>query len=909
MDYKDTLLLPKTTFPMRGNLPQNEPKKYQEWLESDIYSQMKQKRENRESYNLHDGPPYANGHIHIGHALNKILKDIITKFNYFQGKSVRYVPGWDCHGLPIEQQVEKKIGREKKESLPKSKLRELCRNHAAKFIDIQKKEFQSLGVIADWDNPYKTMDFKFEANIYRQLAKLAQRGLLVERSKPVFWCSHDKTALAEAEVEYEDKVDYSIYVAFSLDEEANKKLETENAKIVIWTTTPWTLPSNVGISLNPDEEYALSSDNKIVAMPMYDSLKEAEVVSGDVVRRFKASELENLIAKNPLNRRNSKIILGEHVTMDGGTGCVHTAPGHGEDDYRVGLKYDLEVVMPVDEEGKYDETITRLNLIPEEFKGVSIFEANEKILEMLGESLVKMSKFSHSYPHCWRCHNPLIYRATKQWFVSMDSEVDGKTLRNRALNEIKDVKFYPESGRNRLNSMIENRPDWCISRQRDWGVPIAIFRDKITDEMIFDKDVLENIATIFESKGADAWYDLSIAELLPEDSKYNPENLEKVNDILDVWFDSGSTFGAVLESGNYDAGNYPSDLYLEGSDQHRGWFQSSLLVSTGSNDKAPYKNILTHGFTVDEKGEKMSKSKGNVVSPLDVSKKYGGEILRLWVAMSDYRGDIKISDNILKQISEQYRKLRNTIRILLANIEDLEEKVSLDKLSVVDSWVLNKSKKVFDEVVELFKVYDFSKAFNILNNFIVNEISAIYVDVSKDSLYCDGLNSDRRRAKQTVMAMVAETLITVIAPVLTYTADEANDNAPKIIKKDSIFDYEYTPLPEVQSGLNEKVLEVRDRFYEIIDELKKTKTIKSTLELVLVTNYTELVDLKDEMVDFFVLSDIKSEMDGEVLASFHIDGFAYEIKKSDLHKCPRCWKLASANEEEICERCGEVVDV
>ena len=909
MDYKDTLLLPKTTFPMRGNLPQNEPKKYSKWLEDDIYSKMKEKRVDRESYNLHDGPPYANGHIHIGHALNKILKDIITKFNYFQGKSVRYVPGWDCHGLPIEQQVEKKIGRAKKESLPKSKLREICRSHASKFIDIQKKEFQSLGVIADWDNPYKTMDFKFEANIYRQLAKLAQRGLLVERSKPVFWCSHDKTALAEAEVEYEDKVDYSIYVAFDLDDEANKKLNTENAKIVIWTTTPWTLPSNVGISLNPDEEYALSSDNKIVAMPLYDSLKELEIVNGDVVKVFKSSELENLIAKNPLNGRNSKIILGEHVTMDGGTGCVHTAPGHGEDDYKVGLKYNLEVIMPVDEEGRYDETITRLNLIPEEFKGVSIFEANEKILEMLGDSLVKMNKMSHSYPHCWRCHNPLIYRATKQWFVSMDTKIEGETLRNRALNEIKDVKFYPETGRNRINSMIENRPDWCISRQRDWGVPIAIFRDKTTDEMIFDKDILDNIANIFEVKGADAWYDLSIAELLPADSKYNPENLEKVNDILDVWFDSGSTFGAVLESGNYDAGNYPADMYLEGSDQHRGWFQSSLLVSTGANNKAPYKNILTHGFTVDEKGEKMSKSKGNVVSPLDVSKKYGGEILRLWVAMSDYKGDIKISDNILKQISEQYRKLRNTIRILLANIEDLEEKVSLDKLNIVDTWVLNKSKAVFDEVIELFRIYDFSKAFNVLNNFIVNEISAIYVDVSKDSLYCDGLNSDRRRAKQSVMAMIVETLITIIAPVLTYTADEANDNAPKIIKKESIFDYEYTPLPEVKNELNEKILEVRNRFYEVIDELKKSKIIKSTLELVLVTNFSELIDLKDEMVDFFVISDIKSDMDGETLEEFHLDEFTFEIKKSNLHKCPRCWKFASNNEDEICKRCSEVVDV
>jgi len=908
MDYKDTLLLPKTTFPMRGNLPQNEPKKYKEWFDSNVYEKMKKNREGRETYNLHDGPPYANGHIHIGHALNKILKDIIIKFNYFQGKDIRYVPGWDCHGLPIEQQVEKKIGREKKESLPKSKLRQLCREHAAKFIDIQKEEFKNLGVIGDWENPYKTMDFKFEANIYKELTKIAKRGLLVERSKPVFWCMHDKTALAEAEVEYEDKEDYSIYVAFDLNEESLKKLGIEKASIVIWTTTPWTLPANMGISLNPDEEYVLSEDNKIVALPLYDELKEAGVVKGDIQKRFKAIELEKLVAINPLNGRDSIIILGSHVTMDGGTGCVHTAPGHGEDDYKVWLSYGFEdVIQPVDDRGCYSPIIKTEKLLPEEFVGEFIFKAQEKILEMLGDNLVKVDRFTHSYPHCWRCKNPLIYRATKQWFVAMDKEVDGDTLRNRALNEIKNVKFVPESGRNRLNSMVENRPDWCISRQRDWGVPIAFFRDKNTGEVILDDDVLENIYNIFSKKGADAWYDLSIAELLPENSKYNPDELEKVNDILDVWFDSGSTFAAVLQSGEYDAGNYPADMYLEGSDQHRGWFQSSLLVSTATNDKAPYKSILTHGFTVDEKGEKMSKSKGNVVAPQDVSKKFGGEILRFWVAMSDYKGDIKISDNILKQIADQYRKLRNTIRILLANLEDFNEPNY--NFSTIDKWILSEAKRVFDEVIELFKKYDFSKAFNILNNFVVNELSAIYIDITKDRMYCEAADSDKRRATQTAMCMIAKRLIIIIAPVLTYTADEAISHAPAMLKKDSIFDYEYQQFKDLDFNhtITDKIIEIRRKFGEIVDNLKKEKKIKATLELNICTNDDDLLKDRD-LVDFFVVSDITNENCGELMGEIEVGGITYELRLATKAKCPRCWRYLSESEDKLCSRCSEVVN-
>jgi len=910
MDYKETLLLPQTSFPMRGNLPQNEPKKYNEWFSKNVYEKMKRNRRGNDRFNLHDGPPYANGHIHIGHALNKILKDIINKYYYFQGFDIRYVPGWDCHGLPIEQQVEKKIGREKKESLPKTKIRQLCRDHAAKFIEIQKEEFKSLGIVGDWENPYKTMDFEFEADIYKTLAEIVKKGLVIERSKPVFWCMHDKTALAEAEVEYEDKKDYSIFVAFPLSEKANEKLGINGAKVIIWTTTPWTLPANMGIALNPEEIYVLSEDNKIVAKKLYEKLKEEGVVKGEIQKEFKATDLEGLKAKNPLNGNDSVIILGEHVTMDGGSGCVHIAPGHGEEDYKVWRSYGYEeIIQPVDDEGKYSPMITKEGLLPQEFVGMHIFDANPKILELLGENLIKSSEFIHSYPHCWRCHNPVIFRATKQFFIVMDKEYEGDTLRNKALKEIDSVEFTPQSGKKRLSTMVGNRPDWCISRQRDWGVPIAFFRNKESGELIIDEDIIENVYNIFKIKGADAWYELSIEELLPQNKKSLAPALEKVNDILDVWFDSGSTWFAVLKSDRYDAGDYPANMYLEGSDQHRGWFQSSLLVSTAVENKAPYKSILTHGFTVDENGEKMSKSKGNVVAPSEVAKQFGTEILRLWVATSDYSGDIKLGKNILKQTAEQYRKIRNTIRFLLANVNDLEE-IKLENPSMIDKWILSRSKEVFDEVTYLFGKYDFSKAFNILNNFIVTELSAIYLDVCKDRLYCEAKESPKRRNSQSAMALILKELLSLLAPVLTYTADEAVSHAPKVIKEEAedIFDFVYTPLGAVDNPLSAEIMDIRRRFYEIVDKLKKEKIIKDTLSLAIETNYDKL--LKDEMAEFFNVSIISDELPGEILEEFHIgdEQFVVKIKKSPLHKCPRCWRYLAKAQDALCDRCEKVIN-
>lgn len=915
MDYKDTLLLPNTEFPMRGNLPENEPRRLKSWFDDrKIYEKMKAKRQKAtKSFTLHDGPPYANGNIHIGHALNKTLKDIILKTHYFFGENVRFTPGWDCHGLPIEQQVEVKLG-DKKKSLSKTQIRELCREHAREFIDVQKESFKQLGVASDWDDPYLTMKFKFEAEIYKTLCKVAKRGLLIERSKPVYWSWAARSALAEAEVEYEDKEDYSIYVAFKLGEEAAAKIGAKDASAVIWTTTPWTLPANQAISLNPNEIYVLTAENLIFAKEMLGELEKEGLTKGEILKEFAAAELENLHAINPLNGRKSLFILGDHVTMDGGTGLVHTAPGHGEDDYHVSLKYGIEVIMPVDEGGLYDETLKAKKLFPDdvvdELIGMHIFKANEKILELLGSNLLKVSKFVHSYPFCWRTHKPVIYRATKQWFIAMDEpKIEGKTLREVALKELENVKFYPASGVKRIGSMIENRPDWCISRQRDWGVPIAFFRRKDTKEPIFDDEILDNVAAIFEQKGADAWWDSEIKDLLPANCKYDPQNLEKVMDILDVWFDSGSTWAATLKSGDYDAGGYPADMYLEGSDQHRGWFQSSLLLSCAAQGRAPYRSVLTHGFTVDENGQKMSKSKGNVVAPANVAKTYGVEILRLWVALSDYSSDLKISENILKQVSEQYRKIRNTIRFLLANVNDLED-IETSNFNILDRWILSRAKKTFDETEAAFRNYDFSKGFSLLMNFLSADLSGIYLDICKDRLYCDARDSDARRSAQSAMALITRVLLPLIAPTLTYTVDEAMDYAPGIIKNGAAdaFDLEYAPL-ELEFNVDDELLVAsREKFFELIDVLKKDKKIKSTLELVLQTS-SNLILSEDinEISDWYMVSDVQSLDGSDSLAEFDVGNDKFKLVLSTRHKCPRCWKFAAKHDGETCPRCEKVL--
>ena len=923
MDYKDTLLLPNTDFAMRASLPENEPKRFAKWQKEGAYAKMKANRKNASaSFCLHDGPPYANGHIHIGHALNKILKDIIVKTHYFSGESVRYTPGWDCHGLPIEQQVENKLG-EKKKTASKAEIREHCRAWASEFINIQRDEFKALGVIADWDEPYLTMKYAFEADIYKALCAVAKKGLLIERSKPVFWSWAARSALAEAEVEYEEKEDYSIFVAFGLSPEAEQKIDAKGARAVIWTTTPWTLVANQGISLNPNETYVLTAENLIFAKPLIESVVAQGLSKGEIIKEFKSTELEGLYAINPLNGRKSLFMLGEHVLMDGGSGLVHTAPGHGEDDYFVSLKYNVEVIMPVDEGGCYDETLRLKELLPkdllDEFIGMHIFKANDRIVELLGEFALKVSKFTHSYPFCWRTHKPVIYRATKQWFISMDSPKlsGGRSLRQVALSELENVEFIPAAGIKRISSMIENRPDWCISRQRDWGVPIAFFRHKGSKEPIFDEEVLEHIASIFEQKGCDAWWELEISELLPKNSKYKADELEKVYDILDVWFDSGSTWNAVLKSGNYDAGGFKADMYLEGSDQHRGWFQSSLLLSCAINECAPFKSVLTHGFTVDGKGEKMSKSKGNVVSPDAVAKEFGVEILRMWVALSDYTDDLKISPDILKQTAEQYRKIRNTIRFLLANTNDLKE-IKTDNFTFIDKWILSRASETFSAVTKCFKSYDFSKGFNILLGFLSGDLSGIYLDICKDRLYCDSKNSARRISAQSAMSLIAKALLSLVAPTLTYTVDEALISAPSAIKGDwsDIFSISEFKL-DFDFGIDASfLLASRELFNESIDKLKKDKIIKSTLELELVTDSRRILALCDEfgddISDFYGVSAVVAKESGEVLCEvlckFACDEANFSTQKAGAFKCPRCWKLNASKTDALCPRCEAVME-
>lgn len=918
MDYKNTLLLPDTSFPMRANLNENEKQRFDKWFDKNYaYEKIKEKRKNtNKSFTLHDGPPYANGHIHIGHALNKILKETIIKLHYFQGEKVRFTPGWDCHGLPIEQQVEIKI-QDKKHLLSKSEIRKLCRKHAKEFIDIQKEEFKNLGIIADWNKPYLTMDFAFEANIYRTLCEIAKKGLLLERSKPVFWSWAAKSALAEAEVEYEDKEDYSIFVSFDLDEASCKKLGVQKASAVIWTTTPWTLVANQAIALNPDEIYTLTKEGFIFAKALLKNMIEKNLTTGEIEKEFKAKDLEKLEVINPLNSRKSILILANHVVMEGGSGLVHTAPGHGEDDYYACLKYGIETIMPVDDGGCYDETLRVKKLLPQdlldEFIGLHIFKANERILELLGDHLLHSSKFIHSYPFCWRTHKPVIYRATKQWFIAMDELKDGNTLRECAKEQIAKVKFYPQSGIKRIGSMIENRPDWCISRQRVWGTPIAFFRDKNSKEVILDDEILKFIADIFEKQGSDVWWELEIKDLLPPNSKYKAENLEKINDILDVWFDSGSTWNAVLKSHNYDAGEWIADMFLEGSDQHRGWFQSSLLTSVAINNQSPFKSILTHGFSIDEKGQKMSKSKGNVIAPSYVAKTYGVEILRLWVLLSDYSSDLKISDNILKQVSEQYRKIRNTIRFLLANINDLDD-LNVKNFSFIDQWILSKAKEVFKNTKESFKNYEFAKGFNHLLNFLSSYLSGIYLDISKDRLYCEQKNSLKRKSTQVAMALITKELFNILAPFFTYTIDEALEHSNKIIKGNDIvdvFDLSFNEELNIDFNIDDKfLLEAREKFFEKIDILKKDKIIKSTLELKLCSTSSFILDLdKDEIIDWFMVSDVGIDNDGEILGEFKVDNEKFIILKATEYKCPRCWKFKAIKEECLCDRCSKVLDL
>ena len=923
MDYKDTLNLPQTDFPMKANLNQREPEMLAKWEADRLYHQLEETGSSKPSYILHDGPPYANGHIHIGHALNKILKDLILKSKRMEGFRAPYVPGWDCHGLPIELQVEKNLGS-KKRDMSKLEMRKECRTYAAKFIDIQKEEFKRLGILGDWDNPYLTMNYEYEGITAAELAKFAHNGGLYRGRKPVHWCSSCVTALAEAEVEYADHTSPSIYVKFRLKDDisaAVPALAGKESYVVIWTTTPWTIPANLAISLHPDFDYVAVQTEQgvlIVADGLRESFLKATGLSGEIIATFKSTALDHKNCAHPFYDRNSVILLGEHVTLEAGTGCVHTAPGHGHDDYEMGLKHGLEIYNPVDNHGKYIQNV-------EFFGGQFVFTANQSVIEKLTEvgALVGVASISHSYPHCWRCKKPIIFRATEQWFISMRAN----DLRQKSLDAINEVQWIPKWGRERIFGMIENRPDWCISRQRTWGVPITAFSCTACGEYIADGAIMDHIAGQFKEHSSDIWFDWSAEKLLPAGTKCpkcGAASFDKENDILDVWFDSGVSHAAVLEPNQKLSS--PADMYLEGSDQHRGWFHSSLLESVGTRGVAPYRNVLTHGFVVDGSGRKMSKSVGNVVAPEEVIKKYGAEILRLWVAAQDYRDDIRISQEILTRLSEAYRRIRNTCKYILGNLSDFDpakDAVNPSEMPEIDRWALHQLELLKEKVLSCYEEYEFHVLYHAVNGFCTVDMSSFYLDILKDRVYTSKADSLQRRSAQTVMYRILDSLLRLIAPVLSFTADEAWQYLPGEHESS----VHLAAFPALQPELKdetlverwERIMKVRAEVSKALEQARVAKTIGHSLDAMVVISaeaelLTFLSEYAEELAAIFIVSKVELVADivGESYLAESIAGLNIFVDAAPGSKCERCWcyseELGSHSEHAaICPKCTAAV--
>ncbi len=914
MDYKDTLNLPKTNFPMKANLPQKETLILTKW--SNLYKKIQQEFSKKEIFILHDGPPYANGNIHIGHALNKILKDIINKFNLISGKRINYIPGWDCHGLPIEQQVEKNLKKEKKnkESIGKLNFRKLCREYAGKFVEIQKQEFVRLGILGDWENPYITMDPKYQATEIRELGKFFKKGLVVRSKKPVYWCIYDKTAEAEAEVEYKEKEDPSIYVKFPL-------LDEENTFLVIWTTTPWTLPANLGIMVGEDYNYIFFKHDKgetyILAKALLEIIREKIDFRGKIIKEAKGKELIDKKYKHPFIERVGKIYPSEFVTLSSGTGLVHMAPGHGTEDYIVGLRYGLKPFSPIDDSGRFTEEA------PEFIRGENIFKANELIIKELERKNLLLLKeiVIHSYPHCWRCKNPVIFRATPQWFIKMEAKIDESTLRGKALEEIEKVKWIPQYGKNRIRSMVESRPDWCISRQRYWGVPITVFYCNDCNEIIANEDIFEHLADLIENhpEGADIWFQADTKELLPTGFKCpscKGSDFRKEEDILDVWFDSGCSHASVVRP----LGAKKADMYLEGSDQHRGWFQASLLESVGSYGEAPYKAVLTHGFVVDEKGKKMSKSEGNVISPQEIINQYGADILRLWVVSEDYTEDIKIGKNILRMIVEDYRKLRNTARFMLSNLYDFDpitDRVRYENLHHFDKWILSRFQSVIKAIIKNYGEYKFHLVYHLLRNFATRELSSIYFDVIKDRLYIYSKKSWERRSAQTALYEILIRLCTLLSPIISFTSEEIWEYIKEIDQSIPESVFLYSGKIYDNSFINTEIekdydilLRIREDVMKAVEEARKKGLIRHPYEakVFIRTKYEDLINkYKDYICFFLTVSQVETLEGGEI----KIKGDTAEIgiSKAEGEKCPRCWIYFKEEEFEgnVCKRCAKVL--
>ncbi|MCC6763095.1 MAG: isoleucine--tRNA ligase [Deltaproteobacteria bacterium] len=922
-DFKGTLNLPATAFPMRASLPAREPEILAHWERVDVYGAGLARRAGRPRYLLHDGPPYANGNIHLGHALNKIIKDVIVKYKNMAGFQAPYVPGWDCHGLPIEHEVEKKLGKEKKAALGKVEVRRLCRDYAAKFVDVQRAEFRRLGIVGDWSNPYLTTEYGYEATEVRELAKFVTSGELYRGKKPVHWCASCQTALAEAEVEYRDVTSRAISVAFPLAEPRPPLFADVPGSIAaaIWTTTPWTLPANMAIAVNPELEYA------VVARPAGDAViaaralvpKLASILGDDprILATVRGSELEGIRARHPWLDRDSPFVLGEHVTLDAGTGLVHTAPGHGQEDYEVGLRYGLDVYAPVDGRGRFVPAV-------EHFGGTFVFAADAKIIAHLEAAgrLLEAAALSHAYPHCWRCHQPIIFRATEQWFISMEA----KDLRGRALAAIDGVRWIPAWGRDRIAGMVGSRPDWCISRQRAWGVPIVALRCEECGTTATDATLLAHVAGIFAEESSDAWFVRPVEDFVPPGfacPQCRGTNLAKEEDILDVWFDSGVSYSAVVER-RADLGGQ-ADLYLEGSDQHRGWFQSSLLTAVGTRGSAPFKTVLTHGFVLDEDARKMSKSVGNIVAPQQIVASHGADILRLWVAAEDYRDDVRISKEILDRASEAYRRIRNTARFLLGNLAGFDPKrdrVPTAQLIELDRFVLDRLQSLIERCRRAYDAFEFHVVYHALNNFCSVDLSALYLDIVKDRLYCEAAASLERRSGQTALYLLLEGLVGLMAPILSFTAEEiwgfmppAPDRTPSVLLSD---------FPEVDPALRdpklaaewETLLAVRSAVTKTLEPLRTAGEIGQSLEAdVRIAASGPVGDLlasrRAQLAEIFIVSRVALVPEGEITGPLLTPGVTVAAKRIVGEKCPRCWnyRADAGRDPAVPAMCGRCVGV
>ncbi len=926
-EYKETLNLPQTTLAMRANATVRELEIQKFWAENDIYNKIINQRDKANKFILHDGPPYLSSEkIHVGTALNKILKDILLKYKAQAGFYTPYVPGYDGHGLPIENAVVKNI-KGGRSALTPYELRQKCREFAHKNLKGQESEFKRLGVLGNWENPYLTINPEFEAEQVRVFGDMFKKGYVEKGLKPVYWCASCETALAEAEVEYADHTSTSIYVRFKFDEESTEKINKivdlggKDAYAIIWTTTPWTIPSNMAISMHPKFEYTWfekDGDVYVVAQELLGSfLSDVEWQESDikVIGSCVGQDLELLNTRHPLVDRKSPIILGEHVTLEAGTGSVHTAPGHGLEDYEVGCRYGIEVFSPLDSKGVWTEAVKDKDL-----EGVPYYKGNSIVIEKLQNcgALLKQQDINHSYPHCWRCKNPVIYRATPQWFVKVDK------FRDTTLDAIKNVKWIPASGEARISNMVAGRTDWCISRQRAWGVPIPVFYCDDCGEVIVTDETIENVAKIFEKESSDAWVNYSVEELLPEGfkcPKCGKNHFKKENDIMDVWFDSGITWRAVVNKRSEELGTTPVEMYLEGSDQHRGWFQSSLLTSIATQGIAPYKSVLTHGFVFGEDGRKMSKSLGNYIRPDEIINTYGADILRLWAASVDYRNDTKIGNNIIKQLAEIFKKTRNTSRFLLGNLFDFDpavDYVEYKDLKAIDKFALHKLNALIESVTEAFDNYEFYKYFQQLQNFAAVDLSSFYLDIVKDRLYTAGKKSLSRRACQTVLFEILQTLVRMLVPVMPHQAEDIWMSVPECqrggLESILLSDWVKANSEWTNAQLEEdfaKILKAREVVTRAIEPLRAEKHVGSSLEVAVYVNSDEpvLKANEDELCNIFITSQayVRSEKPENVLNEYTEDGYTVWVTKAQGEKCERCWKYRKLNSDGICDECDEAV--